>query len=154
MRDALSGYFNITVLIITIIIATALIALALNYTRAYRVKDFILTDIEKYEGNVDNTDMLSHIQDYLASVGYMADDADMNKALSQNNFDACPEYQGTRQGWCYKIRKSNSKKDEEYVDIVVFVNLRVPFIRQLFSQMGAFQMRGSTSAIPILDDDE
>lgn len=146
MRDAISGIFNIVVLMVFIVIITALIALALNYTRAYRVKNNILTYIEKYEGNMEtsDTEMYDHIEEYIESVGYRADSLDMSKAETQGY--TCV----TDQGWCYKVKKYPSK-EIKYVNIVVFINLRVPFISQLFSQMGAFQMRATTSAIPILE---
>ncbi len=156
MRDALGGYFNLTILIFFIIMVTALIALALNYTRAYRVKDHIITYIEKYEGNMEENGkkdgMYSHINDYIKSVGYVASRTAMDN-LDNKQFRGDTYTCVRDQGWCYSksTPQENERGEEEFhVNVVVFVNSHLPFINQLFSNQ-FFWMKGTTTDIPVFD---
>ncbi len=152
MRDAIGGYFNLTLLFFFIILVSALIALAISYTRTYRVKNNVISYVEKYEGNMDNKEMLGSTFSYIKSVGYKANSDSINAATRQGY--KCATYEGEELGWCYKKNSVSTSEDNEKsvtVDMVFFVNLNIPFINRIFSNISFFWMNGSTSTIPVFD---
>lgn len=147
MKDALGSYFNLTLLFVFILLVSGFISLAINYTKAYRVKNNVLTYLEKYEGNTGNTEMLSSINDYIKSVGYGANNDAILSAKNQGY--TCPTYNGQVQGWCYK--RGSTVNDQFTIDIVVFINVNIPFINRVFANFQFFWMSGTTNAIPIME---
>ena len=69
MRDAFGGAFMIKVMLIFLGIYIAFMAVALNYAKAFRVKNQIINIIEQYEGYEkkasDNTEVKDIIGSYL-----------------------------------------------------------------------------------------
>ena len=150
MKDALGSYFNLTLLFVFILIVSGFISLAINYTKAYRVKNNVLTYLEKYEGNANNQELLDKVQSYIKSVGYTFNQESISKAQQMGY--TCPEYNGGKEGWCYKSNRASTKYGSTFnVDIVVFVNLHIPVINRIFSSLDFFWMRGTTSSIPVLE---
>lgn len=157
MRDAKGTYLNLTLLFFFIMLVSGFISLAINYTKAYRVKNNVLSYLEKYEGNTSYNDMLEATYRYSRSIGYRADQEALGKAESEGY--SCPTYNGETIGWCYKKNPpvaSSSELGEVpikkfTVDIVVFVNLNIPVIKQMLSRFRFFWMSGTTSQIPIMD---
>lgn len=146
MKDAIGGIFNLTLLMVVILLVSGFISLAINYTKAYRVKNNVLSYLEKYEGNTDNEDMLEQTYDYIRSVGYVATNTAVTAA--ENEGYTCPNYNGSKLGWCYGNKKVVSGKFT--MDIVVFVNINIPLINQIFSNFKFFWMPGTTNWIPIM----
>lgn len=147
MREALGGYFNLTILFAFILLVSGFISLSINYTKAYRVKNNVLTYLEKYEGNPNNEEMLESIDSYIKSVGYKASN-DSIRAASDQGY-TCQIYKGQDQGWCYK--KDSSTGDRFTIDMVVFVSLDIPIINRVFSNFRFFWLNGTTSSIPIME---
>lgn len=145
MRDALASYFNLTLLFFFILLVSGFVALSFNYTKAYRVKNNVLTQIEKYEGHMDNQEMLGKTRDYVKSVGYVVPDSGTIAAEKEGY--TCARYNGENLGWCYK---KNAPVNEKFtVDIVVFVNINIPIINRVFASFKFFWMTGGTNAISI-----
>ena len=63
MRDAFGGAFSIKLMLIFLILYVSFICVALNYARAFRVKNRIINIIEQYEGHSDEAS--SKIVSYL-----------------------------------------------------------------------------------------
>lgn len=145
MKDALGGYFNLTLLMVFILLVSGFISLAINYTKAYRVKNNVLTYLEKYEGNTSNDEMLEKTYSYSKSVGYAANN--MSISAAENKGYICPSYNGNNIGWCYK--EGNIVDEKFTIDIVVFVNINIPIVNQAFSNFDFFWMTGTTSSIPV-----
>lgn len=148
MREALGGYFNLTILFAFILLVSGFISLAVNYTKAYRVKNNVLTYLEKYEGNPNNEEMLDYIDSYIKSVGYGASSSSLRAARDQGF--TCQTYKGHDQGWCYKTRTS-AGNDRFTLDMVVFVSLDIPIINKIFANFKFFWLNGTTSSIPIME---
>ena len=68
MRDAFGGAFSIKLMILFLMLYTLFICVALNYARAFRVKNRILNIIEQQEGLTSTA--LIDIQNYLFDRGY------------------------------------------------------------------------------------
>ena len=146
MRDALGTYFNLTLLFFFILLITSLVALSVNYTKAYRVKNNVLTLVEKYEGNMNNEDLLDRTQMYTKSIGYtIPDDA---IAAAEREGYTCPYLKGQQLGWCYI--KNPVEREKFTVNIVVFININIPIVNRIFSNFKFFWMTGKTNSIPVL----
>lgn len=146
MRDAFGGIFSLSLLMVFILIVSGFISLAINYTRSYRVKNYVLTMLEKYEGNTENKDMLERTYNYAKSMGYVAPRTSYARAESKSY--TCPKYNGENIGWCYK---DGVVEDDTFtMDIVVFVNLNIPIIKQAFANFEFFWLPGTTNLIPKL----
>ena len=147
MKDALGSYFNLTLLFFFILLVSGFIALSVNYTKAYRVKNNVLTLIEKYEGHAEAKDLLDRSMQYNKSIGYVIPDNAIRSAEAKGY--TCPRQGADNLGWCYK---NGEKVNDEFttVDIVVFININVPVINQIFSNFDFFWMTGRTNTIPIL----
>lgn len=71
MRDAFGGTFMIKLTLIFFIIYVSLMAVAINYAKAFRVKNNVINIIEQYNySGSSDIETLGHIDSYLQSVGY------------------------------------------------------------------------------------
>lgn len=147
MREAIGGYFSLTILFFFVLLVSGFISLSINYTKAYRVKNNVLTYLEKYEGNPNNEELLDYTSNYIQSVGYKVSNDSINAA--ENDGYTCSTYQGEEQGWCYK--KNASSGGRFTIDIVVFIGLDIPIINKVFSGFKFFWLNGTTSSIPIME---
>ena len=53
MRDAFGGIVNLSMIVIFLVLVCGYLAFNVNYTKAFRVKNYIITTMEQYEGNCD-----------------------------------------------------------------------------------------------------
>ena len=70
MRDAFGGIVNLSMIVVFLVLVCGYLAFNVNYTKAFRVKNYIITTIEQYEGNCDNTSSAcaQKIDDYIKQV--------------------------------------------------------------------------------------
>ncbi len=131
MRDAVGGTFMINVLLVFLAVYIVFIAVALNYAKAFRVKNRIIDIIEQNEGIEDYTDVgdnsvLGQVNDYLRSVSYYV-------RLSENKDDKygiCFD-----EGYCIEepATVNNYGADETYYKVTTFVKLDFPFFNLSFT---------------------
>ena len=84
MNESLGGLVNIVIISVFIVIAMGYIAFNVNYTKAFRMKDKIITVYDKYDGNCDiNSPCSDEIKEYAREIGYSAKDffSDNNSGL-------------------------------------------------------------------------
>lgn len=146
MREALGSYLNYVVLFVFLLLVTGFIALAMNYSKAYRMKNTILTALEKNEGNV-NQNVENTISERASSLGYRIPSStleDWRGEGADNSSYTCI----TNEGWCYK---KNSSEKFKSVDIVVFINVDIPVINKVIPK-SFFSMSGTTNSIPKFDE--
>ena len=75
MRDAFGGVVNLAMIVVFLVLVCGYLAFNVNYTKAFRVKNYIITSIEQYEGNCDEgTACYQKINDYINRIGYNAPD--------------------------------------------------------------------------------
>lgn len=126
MREAFGGTFMIKLMLIFIAIYIAFIAVALNYAKAFRVKNGIIDIIEQNEGIDDYKDTsgtLGEIDEYLNKVSYYVS---LDKIDSLNTED---NYCSTR-GYCIKRIDATSKVDNinsSYYKVTTYININFPF---------------------------
>ena len=146
MREAIGSTWIFQLVLIFILIFAAYLALTINYSKSFRIKNEVLTVIEKYEGVTD--DAFHTINNYLSAsnyqeMGYCPDGWYGVKRLDVGT-DAGMEIanQGTRYYWCLnKISGYHlTFKDRAYYKIRLFFKFDLPVI----GQVSTFDVDGQT----------
>ncbi len=129
MRDAIGGSVTIVIISVFIVIVLAYLAFNVNYTKAFRMKDKIITVYEEYNGNCQSA-CQNKIVSYAHDIGYNVS----SDALR------------CREGWskyqnyfCYKEVTVSNIKDvgrKKYYKIATKINIEIPIIQNVFN----FQM--------------
>lgn len=132
MRDAFGGTAMMYIMIIFLFVYTVFMAVALNYAKAFRVKNRIIDIIEQNEGIRNESNMedvaLNQIDDYLVKINY-----DMQIINNRDNIIGISEdlkdYTCSN-GYCWKRISENSYDNyvNEYYKVVTFVKLEFPLI--------------------------
>ena len=137
MRDAFGGAFSIKLMLIFLMLYVSFICVAINYARAFRVKNEIINIIEQNEGyNIDNqTEVDNQINPYLESTGYHIEYEEVKDRSS------CTELKG--HGYC--IVKLND--NPEYYRVETYMVFTLPIVNVHFP----IAVRGETRRIEIPD---
>lgn len=145
MRDAYGGIVNITFIVAFLVIVSGYLAFSVNYNKAFRVKNKIISAIEECEGIAanDSTDCAHReIQGYMRQVGYSVPG---NFSIDGWN---CP----TNKGYCYKENTVTEGGRElgvgkSYYSVATAVNIDIPIINRVLPNMRIFQVSGNTKTI-------
>ncbi len=149
MRDAFGGTFMIKLMLIFIAIYVTFIAVALNYAKAFRVKNKIIDIIEQNEGLnncVDTSEgsVIDQINTYLNSISYYVslDNKNANVIAGKN----CTQYCSSR-GYCIEKTENTTSKTENiissYYTVTTYINIDFPFFGLNFN----IPIRGETRKI-------
>lgn len=125
MKEAVGGTFMIYVLLIFIAVYITFVAVALNYAKAFRVKNSVIDIIEQNEGMTD--DELNDINksgDTITKINERLKDYNYYITLSDSYLDKYNDYTCFDRGYC--ISKVGDIR--EYYRVVTFVQLSIPFI--------------------------
>ena len=142
MRDAIGGAWLFGLVAIFIVIFSGYLAVSINYSKAFKIKDEVISMIETSEGMHGNTE--PKIENYLNSSGY-------------NVYGSCGTDRGTgllpkstaesdKFKYCVcKVKDSASKSGMEIYsyEITVFFRLDLPVLGNIFT----FPVPGKTKAI-------
>lgn len=130
MRDAFGGTFMIKLMLIFLAVYIAFIAVALNYAKAFRVKNKIIDIIEQNEGmkesDFKNTSgsnlegVTGEINEYLGRISYFVKLDDDDKAGHGVCFD---------KGFCiYEFEPTSGvEMNTKYYKVTTFVRIEFPF---------------------------
>lgn len=129
MREAFGGTFMIQLLLIFLAIYVAFVAVALNFAKAFRVKNQIIDIIEQNEG-IDYTDTsengtLKKIDNYLGQISYY-----VSLDNKTNNNEHC--YQ---RGYCIKESDTITVDNisSKYYTVTTYMRVDFPFFKLNFS---------------------
>lgn len=162
MRDAIGGTLTIQIIVIFLIIVNSYLAFSVNYTKAFRVKNQIISIIEKNEGPTRQAE--EEIKEYMDKVSYSASYLNSCSSLSKD------DKQGEGKEWkdvtykvgaktsiyCYAINKQDSTggTDEEvtyagsYYSVATFVDINIPVLKTFFGEIATkFAIKGETKMI-------
>lgn len=142
MKDAFGGVINMVFVALFLLIMIAILGLVVSYTKAFKMKNLIITHIENYEASgcfTEDTACMNKIKASAEGIGY-------------GSRIRCPEDFGTVEGlFCYKeIISTNtenhiSSRPTSY-RIITQVDLDLPLISSIFS-INFFQVVGDTRVI-------
>lgn len=144
MRDALGGTVNIIIIVMFIVIALGYITFNINYTKAFRVNDKIVSLFEQYKGNcLSASACANEIKEYADSLGYH-DDSDFTcpSGFSKQEDIYCLKTVDVKNN--SEIKESNAK----YFVIVTKTKVSIPIINNIMD-LDVFSVRGSTKTIYI-----
>ena len=141
MRDALGGIVNIAIIVVFITLVSGFMAYNINYTKAFRVKNKIITTLEQYEGRCEqNSSCDQEIISYMRSLGYSAH-------IRNISGYTC------RSGYCYKEVSANvgtiavNDSNKVYFQVVTAINIDIPIINKILPNIRLFQVKGNTKLI-------
>ncbi len=153
MRDAFGGIINLSMIVIFLVLVCGYLAFNVNYTKAFRVKNYIITTFEQYEGNCDDSGdaCVQKISDYIRQIGYNAPDFNLNSVGYENcSAGTC----GCQEGYCYQmheVRDENEGVSENnrqvYYTITTQINIDIPIINKIMPGLKIFQVSGNTKLI-------
>lgn len=133
MREAFGGAFTIKLMLIFLAIYIAFIAVALNYAKAFRVKNKIIDIIEQNEGidsyiDTKEGSVIGDINSYLNTVSYYVNLANIknNNTENSNCYD---------RGYC--IEETTAPVTDgitsKYYKVTTYININFPFFKLNFN---------------------
>ena len=146
MRDAIGGLVNLVIIVVFLVIVSGYLAFNVNYTKAFKVKNKIISTFEEYEGNCPaGGECMRKIEEYMRSVGY-----DMTNTPSINN-DRYSNYT-TANGFIYlpvcEDSETSIKENRRcYYKVVTQITIDIPIINRIMSGINMFQVSGDTKTI-------
>ncbi len=157
MRDAMGGLVNIVIIVVFMVIVSGYLAFNVNYTKAFRVKNKIITVYEQYEGNCESnsSQCMTEITEYMKKLGYNQRNLPSESQLNRTY----PNYDWTcRTGYGFCV----GEKEIENVDsssvqenrktnfkIVTQITIDIPIINKVMAGLNTFQVTGDTKAITV-----
>lgn len=158
MKDAVGGVFTLQAIIIALLIIMCLMAFAVNYSKAFRVKNEIRSIIEKSEGltpsaEVQINEMIRNHQYFLSSIYY---DQCSKLGDGWKLYTSSDSSGGSGVHFCIKCEFANNLGETNqnpeyrgaYYSIVTFVNIDVPIVNNLIPfTINFFKVSGETALI-------
>jgi hypothetical protein len=146
MQDAYGGLVNIFLLVTFLIVIEGVFAIAVNYTKAFKMKNYVIASIEQYEGSetcfgtVGESACIKRIKEYAANIAY---------APAELNCNASNQYKEVEGLFCWKESdnksQENSATNKSY-RIVTQVDIHFPIVSKL-TGLSFFQVSGDTRMI-------
>lgn len=155
MREAIGGTWLTQLVILFMLIFVAFLALSLNYTKAFKVKNELLSIIEKREGLTTGSDgSIEIINNYLKSNNYM-----VTKSCEEGSYGVSDLNRGTAElvtnnakKYYYCVRKikapSSNNKGKVYYKVNIFFYFNLPVLGDIFK----FDVSGATGDVIIPAD--
>lgn len=145
MRDAMGGIVNIALIVIFLVIIMGYLAFNINYMKAFKVKNKIITTFEQYEGACENKESpcRREIQKYINQVGY-------NTNFEWKNLDGGYT---KAEGFAYQRvtpEKAGINDTEKfYYKIVTQITIDIPIINKVLDGLDTFRITGDTKAMEV-----
>lgn len=148
MRESIGGAWIITIVVLFIVLFSGYLAVSINYTKAFKVKNFIINTIEqnegfsKYSGNDINTASIQtleadkttqgYITAYLKSTGYFTteNETEMRRRCNgENSLSGSNEEYYYAGGYCIKKICNYSGYGAPYYKVTTFIKFQIPIIQ-------------------------
>lgn len=143
MRESYGGVGLFIIVIFFLAVFSAYLALSVNYSRAFKVKDEIISIIERRKGI--NSTSISEIQEYLAEVGYRTTGT-CEEGYSGYDLTS-PGTVASKPVFCVQEHRTNNEYDgnidSSYYDVEVFFRLEIPIFESIFK----IDLKGTTKEI-------
>ena len=151
MKEAVGGIFTIQAVIIFLVLAIGLLLFSVNYTKAFKVKNGIISIIEENEGLTDKAQ--EQIIKYLNNTGYYVygscskiDTDYVGNEEAINGVLTGYERQGTTDKYKYCVFERTVENDalnRKYYRVTVFFKFDIPLLDNAFT----FPVTGETKAV-------
>lgn len=138
MKATSESTWTFQMIILFMLIFAAFLALTLQYSKAYSVKNRLLTIIEKHEGvtpaSIDIMNSYAREKSYTTKAycpeGWYGALTDSNEIVVADG--------GMQYNYCYK--KNRTENGYYYYDLILFYRFNLPVI----GSIGLYQIKGST----------
>ena len=142
MQEAFGGIINMFFIGLFLLIVISILGLVVSYTKAFKMKNVIISHIENYEASgcfKEGTACMKRIEDSAKALGY---GAKINCPAGFTKIDGL---------FCYKEisvhgTKNHVSSNPKRYRIITQVDLDLPLISNIFS-MNFFQVTGDTEVI-------
>lgn len=129
MRDAIGGTFIIKLILIFIVISVSFMAFAVQYAKAFRVKNLIINKLEQYQydGTVADANVLDDIAEDLGKIPYNIKNIGNNSCNGTAKFITSDQVGGQGNvggGYCLE-KKGNDK--EFYYRVTTYITAEFSF---------------------------
>lgn len=125
MRESFGGAFMINLVLIFIVIYISFMAVAVNYAKAFRVKNNVINILEQYQysGGGSAEDAIIKVKDYLPKVPYnMAGNQSVeNNCINQT--EGSPYF--VDNGVC--IVNMSGTSNPKYFKVITYISIDFPF---------------------------
>ena len=157
MRESMGGAWLLQLMIVFILLFVAFLTVSINYTRAFRVKNEVLSFLEREEGLTNKATVANDfggayqlINNYLKLSGYKNKGAcpigENYKGITSLDVDNGNEYveDGTKYYYCVKkTRTQKNNNQAAYYDVILFFDFNLP----VFGNITTYSVVGTTSVI-------
>ena len=144
MKETIGNTFVIKLVIVFTLLFSAFLALAISCNKVFKMKNEVLSIIEKYEGINDTS--LSVINNYLDANGYRTSGECFDDYMGIDNYEskASNVQSGKKYYYCYKENLMNNNNiDKKTYNVTLFYKFNLPFVGDLF----IFKINGQTKSI-------
>lgn len=143
MRDAMGGTVTLVIIVVFIVIALGYIAFNVNYTKAFRMKDKIISVYDDYDGDCSSNKCKQEIIKYADKIGY-------SSGVGTGGYITCPKgYKQVDNIYCIDTVNNSSQISDSrgkrlHYSIATRINLEIPIIKNVFKDMKFFYIFGET----------
>lgn len=158
MRDAIGGLVSVVIIIAFIVVISSYLAFNVNYTKAFRVKNKVITVLEQYEGSCNiynNSDKCRKlIREYIDSIGYTAV-TPLGSGFVEGGSD-CKTAYCCQDGYCIKQYIKDPEPGavdsgrKQYWEVRTFVSVDMPIVRNVITSFEFFQIKGDTKTFEVV----
>ena len=154
MQEAFGGILNLVLIAIFLVIVEGILALGVSYTRAFKMKNQVISTIEEYEtsgcfSSNSNTPCNQKIKERAEAIGYVSPNLHCpDEGIDGKQWAAYgPE---GRQYCAVEIKTKSKKNGKNYraYRILTQVDVDLIIIRDIFS-FSFFQIKGDTRIIQL-----
>ena len=149
MRQTIGGTWILGLVILFILLFVGFIVLTLNYSKSVKVKNEVISIIEKYEGLNDFS--IELVNNYLESSGYAVrggceEASGVYGARDLNTSELEDARNNTDYYYC--VKKYNGANTSKYYQVSIFYKFNLPII----GDTSSFVIKGTTSNFIAKDD--
>lgn len=141
MKEAYGGILNIFFIAVFLVIISSILAFIVTYTKAFRMKNAIISTVEQYEGSgcmEKGTSCYNRIVSKAREIHYN---------VSSNKLTCEADYTNVNDMYCIKENKNTGMRTMSY-KIVTQVDFYFPILSDIFS-FNIFKVSGETQQIEI-----
>ena len=122
MRDSFGGAFMLNMALVFIVVYIAFLAVAINYAKAFRVKNNVINILEQYQyAGGSNEQAIREVEEYLPRASYNMSN---NDKVEQHCEDQSNSFL-TDHGVC--IINESGRSSPMYFKVITYISIDFPF---------------------------
>lgn len=157
MKEAIGQTISLQVILVFMVFLNAFLAFSVNYTKAFRVKNKVINELEQNEGL--NATARDNIDEYRQKVGYIVDgkngNTEDNKGKCDHGICITPHCAGKigtnkKSDSCTADSKNDVSNYRVYYTVETYININIPIINQILDQdIAILKVQGDTATVYI-----